>query len=497
MRTTRWMTLLCVVTMLSALSAAQEPGNAELQQTIRAMQKQIAELQRAVADLQSEAAQKHSAEVSSGSAGAYSSSESTSTPYDSRRDSGSPSSTGSLSDDVRLLAAKVDDQFQTKVESGSRYRVKLSGMVLLNMFENRGTVDSIDLPSNAQPPTWLYGNGSFGATLRQSQIGLDVQGPTWAGARVSGNVRFDFAGGFADVSNGSTLGIMRLRTGGVRLDWKTASLIAGQEAPLFSPLSPTSLASQAEPALSYSGNLWTWIPQISLEKRFLTGEKSWFAVQGGIMDPQTGYLPQTSYDRLPTAGEASRQPAYALHLGWNRGQDDDATSFGAGGFYSRQDWAFGRQVDAYAGTLDWQIALPARFAFSGEFFRGRGIGGLGAAKDHSILSNGPLANSQTVVQGLDVLGGWAQLKYRATPKLQFNAAVGQDNPYSSELRAFSSTQNLLDPALGKTQTAMFNFIYKPKSNLLFSTEYRHIGSERLNQDHFSAEHINVSIGVLF
>ena len=497
MRTTRWVTTLCMAMALSPLSVAQEPSNAELQRTIRAMQQQIADLQRAVSELQS-STQKHSAETKAAPEGGYSSSEASATPYDPKRDSGSSSSAGSLSDDVRLLAAKVDDQFQTKVESGSRYRVKLSGMVLLNLFENRGTVDSIDLPANAEPPTGLYGAGSFGASLRQSQIGLDVQGPTWAGARVSGNVRFDFAGGFAGTSNGSTLGIMRLRTGGVRLDWKTTSFVAGQEAPLFSPLSPTSLASQAEPALSYSGNLWTWTPQVSVEKRFMTGDRSWFSVEAGIMDPQTGYLPQTNYDRLPNAGEASRQPAYALHLGWKGGSDEETTTlFGVGGYYSRQDWAFGRHVDAYAGTIDWQIALPARFVFSGEFFRGRGIGGLGAAKDHSILSTGPLASSQTLVQGLDVLGGWAQLKYRATPKLQFNAALGQDNPYSNELRTFSSTQNLLDPALGKTQTAMFNFIYNPKSNLLFSTEYRHIESVRLNQDHLSAEHINLSIGVLF
>jgi hypothetical protein len=403
-----------------------------------------------------------------------------------------------MQDDVRLLAAKVDDQFQTKVESGSKYRVKLSGMVLMNIFENRGTVDSIDEPSVAEPPPFTYGTGSFGASLRQSQIGLDVQGPTWAGARVSGNIKFDFAGGLAGTANGSTLGIVRLRTGGIRLDWKTASLFAGQDSPFFSPLSPTSLASQAEPALSYSGNLWTWTPQVSLQKRFLTGDQSWFAIEAGILDPLTGYSPQTSYDRLPNAGEASRQPAYALHFGWNCGADEESTNaVGVGGYYSRQNWGFGRNVDAYAGTIDWQFALPAKFGFSGEFYRGRGIGGLGAATDHSVLSTGPLTNSDSIVRGLDVLGGWTQLKYRATSKLQFNAVVGQDNPFSSELRTFSSTQNLLDPALGRTQTALLNFIYKPKSNLLFSTEYRHIESVRLNQDHFSAEHINLSIGVLF
>ncbi len=54
-----------------------------------------------------------------------------------------------LEDNQELTDAKVLDQSQTKVESGSKYRVRLSGMVLLNAFETRGSVDNLDFPEVA------------------------------------------------------------------------------------------------------------------------------------------------------------------------------------------------------------------------------------------------------------------------------------------------------------------------------------------------------------
>src|SRR5438874_2181255 len=43
-----------------------------------------------------------------------------------------------LEEEQQLLAVKEDEQYQTKIESASRYRVRLSGLVLINMFSNRG-----------------------------------------------------------------------------------------------------------------------------------------------------------------------------------------------------------------------------------------------------------------------------------------------------------------------------------------------------------------------
>src|SRR5579859_4837366 len=49
-----------------------------------------------------------------------------------------------LEENQQLTDSKVSEQSQTKVESGSKYRLRFTGIILLNLFENRGTVENSD-----------------------------------------------------------------------------------------------------------------------------------------------------------------------------------------------------------------------------------------------------------------------------------------------------------------------------------------------------------------
>ena len=160
----------------------------------------------------------------------------------------------SLEDNIALLTGKVDDQYQTKVESASKYHVRLSGIVLLNLFSNRGATDNQDFPSFALSPSPGV-SGNFGATLRQSQIGLEVFGPTWAGAKVSGSVQADFSGGFPFTWNGVNSGYFRLRTASARMDWENTSLVAGQDDLFFSPLLAELVRFPCHPRVDLLGKL--------------------------------------------------------------------------------------------------------------------------------------------------------------------------------------------------------------------------------------------------
>lgn len=189
-----------------------------------------------------------------------------------------------LEESTQLLNSKIDEQYQTKVETTAKYRARLSGIVLMNAFRNVGGSDNLDIPDYAQPQAAGSPQASFGATLRQTQVGLEVFGPNLAGARSSANVQFDFAGGFPDTPNGVNFGLVRLQTASLRLDWKHTSVIGGQDSLFISPLSPTSFASLATPALAYAGNLWGWTPQLRFEHRFDLSDKQTLTFQGGILD---------------------------------------------------------------------------------------------------------------------------------------------------------------------------------------------------------------------
>ena len=233
----------------------------------------------------------------------------------------------SLEEASQLLNSKLNDQYQTKVEGASKYRVRLSGIVLMNLFSNRGQTDNQDVPAYVIGPN--QGDGNFGATLRQSQIGLEAFGPTLAGAKTSANLQADFGGGFANTWNGTNSGIFRLRIASMRLDWQHTSMVVGQDDLFVSPLSPTSFASLIVPGFTYAGNLWAWTPQVRVEHRFDLADNQNITIQGGILDNLTGEFPARSV--LPLAG--SRREVRATGLRFPDRLDEDAfwSSFDFGG----------------------------------------------------------------------------------------------------------------------------------------------------------------------
>ena len=493
-----------------ALGQSAPPESQQMDATMRALQQQVEELRAAVAEIHSEAAQYRAEaaalrqEVQSLRAEAAKSNPSAETAPPPSSDSDRLTSSkslqqrvASLEESTQLLTGKVHEQYQTKVESASKYKVRLSGMLLLNAFSNRGAVDNLDFPVYAASPTAYGSNRSAGATLRQSELGLEVFGPDVGGARTSGHFQFDFAGGFPDTLNGANYGLFRLRTGTVRLDWEHTSIIAGQDSVFISPLSPTSFASIAEPAFSYAGNLWGWIPQVRVEHRFDLSDVQSITVSGGVLDNLDGEPPYSTYNRVPQAGESAGQPAYASRIAWSHTVHGQPLTFGAAGFYSRQDWGFGRYANGWAGMTDWDIPLLSRVAVSGEFYRGRAIGALGGGVGRSVLFSGNPTDPATRIRPLNSIGGWSQLKLKASSKLEFNGGIGVDNPYAADLRWFPYAISYYNPSLGQNRAALVNFVYRPKSNLLLSSEYRHLQTAQVQGGSYTAEQVNMIIGVLF
>jgi outer membrane murein-binding lipoprotein Lpp len=402
-----------------------------------------------------------------------------------------------IEEEQQFIDAKVNDQYQTKVESGSKYRLRLSGMVLLNLYDTRGAVDNQDFPGISTRLGLLNSRSAFGGTLRQSQIGLDVFGPDIAGAHTSANVKFDFAGGFPSTENGVSQGLVRLRTGVIRFDWNTTSVVAGQDRLFFAPLAPTSLATLAIPALSYAGNLWNWTPQVRVEHRHNLSENSNLLFQAGILDSLSGDVPSPTPDRQPTWGEASGQPAYAARVAWTRHVSDQNLTVGFGGYYGRQDWGLQRNVDSWVATMDAAVPLGKWFALTGAFYRGRALGGLSGAVGQDVVMSGRLSDPTTIVLGLNSMGGWMQLKFKPRPKLELNGAFGDDNPFASDLRRFSPTGSFYGVWLSKNLSPFVNVIYQMRSDVVIAIEFRRLQTFVLNTGSTAANHVNLSVGYTF
>ena len=410
-----------------------------------------------------------------------------------------PDRVAALEENQQFIDAKVNDQYQTKVESASKYRVRLSGILLMNLFENRGTPDNQDFPSIAVDQDLLGSPGAFGGSLRQSQIGLEAFGPEIAGAHTSAEVRFDFAGGFADTPNGSLMGLVRLRTGTVRMDWAHTSIVAGQDYLFFAPLDPTSYATLATPALSYAGNLWGWTPQVRVEHHIEFSDNSSLSLQGGILDSLSGDSPESGagIERSPQWGEQSGQPAYAARVAWTGRVAGQKMTLGAVGFYGRQNWGFSRNVDSWAGTTDLTLPLGQYFQFTGEFYRGRAVAGLGGAIGQDALMSGSIVSAATTIRGLDSEGGWAQLKFKPKPKFEVNGAFGQDSPFASEIHLYPVVTSKYGGGLIQNRSWFVNFIYQPRSDMLFSTEFRRLKTNESDGSFNTVNHLNLSVAYIF
>lgn len=410
----------------------------------------------------------------------------------------SASQLSSLEEEQELQRQMLETLYQSKVESGSRYRVRLSGMALVNgFFTSDGGGENFDVPELAAPVNPLHAGRSFGTTMRQSLLGLSISGPTVGGARTSGELQFDFFGGFPKNGNGETAGLARLRTGAMRLEWPSTTVVLGQTEPFVSPLSPTSLASVAVPSLSYSGNLWAWVPQVSVEHRHPLANGSALSLTGGILDPLTGDNPVTTAYFLPGAGHRGGLPAVAGRLGWQNESADRPLVIGVGGYYSRQDWGRDRIVNGWATTADWVIPVGRQISFSGEFYSGRAFGGLGAGENGSVLFDGDPGQTSTRVQGLRSTGGWLQAAFALSNRIEFNTAVGQDAPSDADLERFRLSPGGGESPIGRNRTGLVNVILRARSNLLFSGEFRTIWTARPDGTRRRARHLNFAAGVLF
>jgi hypothetical protein len=394
----------------------------------------------------------------------------------------------------QVQQSEIATHQQDKVESASKFPVKLTGLILMNTFAN---TNAVDIP---QSPTWATGaGGTTGISLRQTVLGLDARGPHLFGASSDADVRMDFFGGAGQGGGYSQNGgVARLRTAHAELAWDRTRAFFAMDRPIVSPNTPTSITAIAQPALSWSGNLWNWMPQVGGEQTLRFNDSSRISMQAAIADvPDPSLQQQNITTPVPVAslGEQSRWPGTEARLGYARGTDLTGLRVGVGGYFSPHTFSQNFNFDAWAATVDYRIPLFAHLESSGSFYRGLALGGLGGGtfKDYLYAQQG----AEYYYRPLDDVGGWTQLKARATERLEFNVAYGLDNAFAHEIRPYvlNAPSGYLD--LARNSTWFTNVIYSPTAYTLFSFEYRRIESSYAIGPHWVADVYGVAGGYRF
>jgi hypothetical protein len=295
-----------------------------------------------------------------------------------------------------------------------------------------------------------------------------------------------------------TAGLVGLRIARLQFDWSKISITGGLETPFFSPNSPTSYLSLAVPAFAAAGNLWNWTPGIRAERRF-DFTSSEFKVEAGVLD-SAGYSVSSSDVRVPAPGESSRQPVYAVRVSGNNRMEDHAIAFGISGVYAPLYFP-GRQALSASGVMaDWKFPLIAKLQLSGAFFTGKGLDGFGGLALPSVQPQDYghyLYATAPTLAGIPVIGGWSQLKFTLNSRSEFNAAGGLGSRDAGRLRAAAQYDPLLVSVPPSNRVFFFNYIFRPRSDLLFSAEYRRFHTAEISGEPYVAGQIGLAAGFLF
>jgi hypothetical protein len=234
-----------------------------------------------------------------------------------------------------------------------------------------------------------------------------------------------------------------------------------------------------------------------VEQRIPISEQRTIGLQAGFIDPPAY---GSASDQLDSPVEASRHPGYEGRLSYrvegSRKGVPQPFTLGLSGYSAHQFYSSATQIHSWAVTGDWQIPLYRWFALSGEAYRGRSLGGFGGGVYKDIFTGTDSVSGLSRTTGVATAGGWGQLKFLLNSTFQLNAAYGLDDAFSSNFDGFNLPSNgaLLDI---RNSSIIGNLIYRPKTYLILSPEYRRIKTWPYNGAPNIANVFTISAGFEF
>lgn len=347
-----------------------------------------------------------------------------------------------LDERLAIQERRTEEQSQIKVEASQRFPIRLSGVLVANLFHNDRFSGGLDTPTTAARAA---GRQTGGITLRQSIVGMEYTGAkTFLGATARGSLFADFFEGQTENNNFYPV---RIRTGGIHLDWATRSLSFVQEKPLFSPRDPDTFSYAGVSPLTAAGNLWRWQPQIRFEQRM--GEHA--RAQVALIQTNEDSAFDFATNRL---SNERRRPGLEGRFELSAGSADSARVEIAPGFHLSQSNVSGRRYGSNLVSLDWLIAPHPKLRWTGLAWTGENVHHFGAFRQSFAVVNGTLR----VVRSR---GGWTQLSVPFTSRFSLNAFGGLHDDRNADLGP---------NAISVNRSGAVNFMYRVAPNVIISLE---------------------------
>ena len=400
----------------------------------------------------------------------------------------------------QLLSTRVDQQYQTKVESGSKYRVRLSGLVLFNASSTRGAVDEQDVPMLAEPHTAGTSGGNISATMRQTLLNVDVFGPEFAGAQdlsldaVRLLRRISEHPGWRDHGH-------RPHAGGacaIRLGQMVAEFRSGQAFHLAElsnfPGYHRHIPALATPAICGLGHRRSWPRTHVGSATENLGRKAAIWLARSLQRARCRRTPSPVILSPGTVADSRFRRASKRAFGTGI----EKSSIGVGGYFARHDYQLRTNRRCWAGTLDWNVLLDRHFEAVGmSLYRGQALGGFwGGIGASAVFDGDPNLRLPHNVFPVNTIGRLVAAEIQAGLQVGDQQRVSAKTIRSPPICATYNVSQHTRPYL-RNWTTMFNVIERPRSNLMFSLEYRHLNTVEFSGKRDTAEHVNLGVGVSF
>lgn len=366
---------------------------------------------------------------------------------------------------------------------GDRVPVKFKGFLKVDGLYTAGGVNSTDAPRFAVPHNDRVGFGdSFTGTIQHSRLAAAWEGVTLAGGEANALIEVD-ALNLNDLSDSSKFinNQTRMRLLYVSLKYTDWELLFGEAWDVFSPRNPKSLNTNGN--LWFTGNAGFRRPQFRASRTFRIDEKQALDIVGSV-NANVG-VSQFSVDTdgdgvaeriSQKSGEDSGVPVIQGAVKYSFAADSERArkfELGFSGVYGVEEvdarGTFGpyRDVDQWGMGVDFSIPLVSRLSLAGEWH-------IGENTDAFFMGGGITPAGE----GVQSMGGWAQLVYDATSKIKIRLTYGLEDVDRSDLGIGGREKNQVFGAQS---------IYRLSSAIDIGLEYDHFTTDYLGAANAEAD----------